>query len=83
MQEKYLVLSDEERAKGFIRPVRRSYIHNDCGSLTKMGQELAETYARKPSFYTGTFCVACAKHFNLVADGIRQFKWKDGTNVGE
>lgn len=23
----YLVLSDEERAKGFVRPVRRSYIH--------------------------------------------------------
>jgi hypothetical protein len=25
--EKYLVLSDEERAKGFVRPVRRSYVH--------------------------------------------------------
>lgn len=25
--EAYLILSDEERAKGFIRPVRRSYIH--------------------------------------------------------
>lgn len=23
----YLVLSDEERAKGFVRPVRRSYLH--------------------------------------------------------
>lgn len=26
-QESYLVLSDEERAKGFVRPVRRSYRH--------------------------------------------------------
>jgi hypothetical protein len=26
-QEAYLVLSDEERAKGFVRPVRRSYQH--------------------------------------------------------
>lgn len=25
--EVYLVLSDEERAKGFVRPVRRSYKH--------------------------------------------------------
>lgn len=25
--EKYLVLSEEERAKGFVRPVRRSYCH--------------------------------------------------------
>lgn len=27
MQEKYLVLSKDERAKGFVRPVRRSYEH--------------------------------------------------------
>jgi hypothetical protein len=27
MQKGYLVLSDEERAKGFVRPVRRNYIH--------------------------------------------------------
>jgi hypothetical protein len=26
-QEKYLVLSEEERAKGFVRPVRRTYQH--------------------------------------------------------
>lgn len=25
--EAYLVLSDDERAKGFVRPVRRSYLH--------------------------------------------------------
>lgn len=25
--EAYLILSDEERAKGFVRPVRRSYVH--------------------------------------------------------
>lgn len=27
MQETYLVLSEEERAEGFVRPVRRSYRH--------------------------------------------------------
>lgn len=27
MQETYLVLSDEERARGFIRPLRRTYRH--------------------------------------------------------
>ena len=26
-QESYLILSDEERSKGFIRPVRTTYIH--------------------------------------------------------
>lgn len=27
----YLVLSDEERAKGFVRPLRRAYIHVGVG----------------------------------------------------
>ena len=30
--KKYLILSEEERAKGFIRPVRTSYVH--IGSIT-------------------------------------------------
>ena len=39
----YWVLSESERAKGFVRPVRRSYTHLKCGSATKMGLALAET----------------------------------------
>ena len=72
-----MVLSADERAKGFVRPVRRSYIHQKCGSVTTMGQALAETYARQPSFYSGTFCVACRSHFPVGEDG--EFVW-DGTN---
>ena len=78
MQEKYLVLSEEERAKGFIRPVRRSYVHLKCGSVTTMGEALAETYAREPSFYGGTFCVRCGKHLPVGEDG--EFGWDDGTD---
>ena len=128
MQETYLVLSEEERAKGFVAPVRRSYIHvgrrpqyplrdltareheryagekyvkyeayptlpgggavtgrfwtqadleSGCGSITTMGQALAETYARNPSFYGATFCVGCGAHFPVGEHG--QFVW-DGTN---
>jgi hypothetical protein len=123
-QESYLVLSDEERAKGFIRPVRRSYRHvglrpknplrdltpdeharydqygyvkfeaypdsgsavtgrfwtaeqlrnSGCGSVTTMGVALAETYARDPKFYGGTFCCGCSRHFPVA-----EFVW-DGTN---
>lgn len=132
----YLVLSDEERAKGFVRPVRRSYQHvgqevcghyrpslsgmlggmqevccmpighegehfivltrleqplaavaekehriGGCGAVTTMGQAIAETYARNPSFYGGTFCVQCGKHFPVGASG--EFIWiDDGTRVG-
>jgi len=127
--EIYLVLSDEERAKGFVRPVRKTYVHKGryfghgvemleepylyngktyvakanifidgeklssqfitqdelnqykntggyiggCGTATTMGQALAETYARNPSFYGATFCCGCNKHI-----GVHEFVW-DGT----
>ncbi|MCR4339181.1 MAG: hypothetical protein NUW01_04745 [Gemmatimonadaceae bacterium] len=128
-QEIYVVLSEEERAAGFVRPVRRSYRHigvrprhplrdltpeeharhdsygyvkyepyqeegeetseNDvlgkfwtqraldggCGSVTTMGIEFAETYARDPSFYGGTFCATCRSHFPVGVNG--EFVWLD------
>lgn len=76
MQESYLVLSDEERAKGFVRPVRRSYLHERCGAVTTMGQAIAETYARDPHFYGGTYCVRCGTHFPVGPDG--EFVWATG-----
>jgi hypothetical protein len=81
MQESYLVLSAEERAKGFVRPVRRTYIHERCGGATSMGQAIAETYARDPKFYGGTFCSHCGTHFPVGENG--EFVWDgDGTKVG-
>jgi hypothetical protein len=73
----YLVLPESERAKGFVRPVRRTYIHDKCGTSTKMGHELSETYARNPKFYGGTYCVTCRAHFPVA-----EFKWEDGQTVG-
>lgn len=96
MNKKYLVLSEEERAKGFVRPIRKTYIHQymldgskvpyplvsmkgvgGCGATTTMGQALAETYARDPSFYGATYCVGCDTHLPVGEDG--EFYW-DGTN---
>ena len=129
MQKGYVVLSEEERAKGFVRPVRSSYIHvgppgpqyplldltekqlgqrttsnyvkyekypeggsavgrfwtqaeldriaRPCNGLTTMGRALAETYAREPSFYGGTFCAVCGQHFDVGVNG--EFVWS-GTN---
>lgn len=133
-QKDYIVLTAEERAKGFVRPVRTSYQHvgtpgpkyalrdltdsekethgdafakfevypesespktgrfwtqkdldavgKGCGGITTMGRAIAETYARDPYFYGGTFCCNCAKHLPVGADG--EFVW-NGTNerVGE
>lgn len=76
-QKGYVVLSAEERAKGFVRPMRRSYVHDKCGGVTTMGLALAETYARDPGFYSGTFCAVCGTHFPVGAAG--EFTW-DGTD---
>lgn len=70
-QKGYIVLSPEERAKGFVKPVRRSYTHARCGVMTTMGTSLAETYARNPNFYSGTFCCGCNTHYDLD-----QFTWE-------
>lgn len=127
MQATYLVLSEADRAKGFVRPLRRSYIHvgrpgpkyvlrlltdeererysgvgyvsyekypdedsivgrfwtqeqldridKGCGTTTRMGDAIAETYARNPGFYGGTFCVGCGSHFPVGKDG--EFVWAD------
>ncbi len=76
-QKDYVVLCADERAKGFVRPVRDTYRHLPCGTTTTMGRSLAETYARDPGFYSGTFCVTCRSHFPLI-----EFVWGDGTQVG-
>lgn len=78
MQKGYVVLAEEERAKGFVRPVRSTYTHLKCGADTTMGRALAETYARDPFFYSGTFCVQCGAHFPVGEDG--EFLWR-GTNA--
>lgn len=77
-QRDYIVLSEAERAKGFVKPVRMSYIHigrdgRRCGGVTLMGLSIAETYARNPKFYSGTFCCRCGAHFDL-----NEFEWEDG-----
>ena len=76
-QKGYVVLCDEERRKGFVRPVRHTYRHLKCGSTTTMGRALSETYARDPKFYDGTFCCRCRSHFPVGPDG--EFVW-DGTD---
>lgn len=140
MQATYLVLSEAERAQGFVRPLRRSYTHvgihgpvyplrdltedeqdrydgagyvaferflrnvaadagyppydgpdssvgrfwtqeqldkvdKGCGTVTTMAQAIAETYARSPNFYGGTYCAGCGTHFPVGEAG--EFVWAD------
>ncbi len=93
MQNNYVVLTEDERQKGFIRPVRRTYVHvgiepkmngivlvkvgeRGCGTRTTMGIAIAETYARDPGFYSGTFCCTCAVHRPL-----NEFYWEGTTEI--
>lgn len=77
MHKDYWVLSAEERAKGFIRPVRTKYLHTTCGVVTRMNETIAETYARNPRFYGATFCVSCKTHLPVGEFG--DFIWDDGS----
>ena len=79
-QRGYVVLAEEEIAKGYVRPFRSSYIHLKCGTRTTMGDTIAATYARDPFFYSGTFCCGCGKHFPVgPAEMGGEFFW-DGTD---
>ena len=75
----YWVLSESERAKGFVRPVRSAYVHaKRCKTVTTMGRALSETYAREPKFYGSTFCCHCGAHYPVA-----EFTWDpDGQIVG-
>lgn len=83
MNERYLVLSEEERAKDFVRPLFRAYVHHDpqCGGVTTMALPLCETYARQPDFYGATYCSRCRMHRPVGAEG--EFTWvdKDGNDT--
>ena len=60
-----------------LRPFRDTYIHDKCGSITRMGYAIADTYAVDPKFYTSTFCCTCRGYYP-----VGEFKWEDGTVVG-
>lgn len=64
------MLSESERARGFVRPVRTRYVHTACGAATTMSLDIAETYASDPGFYGSTYCVSCRMHLP-----VGEFVW--------
>jgi hypothetical protein len=56
----------------FEQPVRDAYIHEECGTVTKMTGDLPESIARDPEYYTATFCVGCGTHVP-----VEEVHWKD------
>ena len=78
----YLVLSDEVRAKGFVRPYRDAYRHLTCKTITTMGRALSETYARDPKFYGATYCVCCKMHRPVAEFTWYEMNGTEGPTVG-
>ena len=78
----HYVLCPEEVARGYAEPYRESYIHEKCGTVTRMPKACAETYAASPEYYGSTFCCGCGAYFPVGATG--EFVWDDrsGQKVG-
>lgn len=78
----HYVLCPEDRAKGYVEPYRHSYIHEKCGTLTRMPRACAETYAAQPEYYGSTFCCGCGGYFPVGESG--EFIWDKagGQKVG-
>ena len=77
-QDTYLALPEEDRKKGFLRPCRTTYKHTTCGTVTTVNNSaLAETLARDPWFYGGTYCCRCRMHRPMS-----EFVWEpDGESL--
>jgi hypothetical protein len=58
---------------GFKRPIRTSYQHTVCGTVTSMPRQIAETYAADPSYYNSTWCCGCKAYLPVGSDG--NFVW--------
>lgn len=57
----------------FVQPVRSRYVHVEaCGATTRMGTDLAESFARDPEQYGKTFCAECSDYYPLD-----EFVWKE------
>lgn len=78
--EEYRYVKFEEYPKSENSIVGRFWTQNQldainkgCGFSTKMGTEIAKTYASNPSFYDKTFCSKCKDYFPVGKNG--KFVW--------
>jgi hypothetical protein len=68
-QEVYLVLSEEERAKGFVRPVRYSYRHVGCPSAGETRELTTEEHERYDTLW------------RRILRAIRSAAWRDRRKI--
>lgn len=56
--ENYPTIGDGD----FVQSVQYTYVHENCGKTTTMSDNIAESVARDPHYYTKTFCANCGEH---------------------
>ena len=63
-QTDYLTLPGEEQFDESLEGVPTVYIHNKCGGLTGMPEDIIRSYLKNPYLYSAdrTFCSGCGKH---------------------
>lgn len=72
------LLTEEEKARGLVRPVRFTYTCLDCGAdndLQSLG--LAEAMARDPGKVDNLYCARCRRYMCTGPRG--HFVWKGST----
>jgi hypothetical protein len=78
-------LTDQERAQGFVRPLRTRVLHTTaapgrpvCGRPSAMSIGQAEDMAKDPASWTSCWCAVCGRRLP-----VNQFTWQaDGSPVG-
>lgn len=63
-------LTPAEIAKGFIRPLRATFRHDECGEVMAMSNTMASNCAKDPKHYAEMFCMKCKSNFSL-----KEFRW--------
>ena len=80
--EAYLVLSEEERAKGFIRPVRTTYVH--AGRLVKSEGKVRELNEEEKVRYKDQNYFAFMEYPKSDSPIVGKFLFKDEfDNIGK
>lgn len=67
------MLTELDKARGYVRPLRYIYTHLGCGAQQHMSLKVAEAYAREPTRQQRLYCLHCDEHFNVGAKG--EFVW--------
>lgn len=72
-----VVLTEQELAAGFVRPLRLRVLHIFCGRPSAVMAGQAEDLAKDPASWSTCWCGVCGRRLP-----IEQFTWVDGSPVG-